>query len=402
MSLDNQNLQVMALPLLLGKFEPSKKLKDAKNFVNWNKNFVRSLKMFGREVFNYASAGRVPPEDEISAQSEQADQIIQTILDHSVDEDVLKRYETIPEAFGLGLYLMLVHDYGTMKPREKFIEVKKLKNNPSLKEIESFGDNVMHSLQGSEFLGLYYLASLDNSEAETRIFSNPNLNISLASVKDEVKDLVDAKAITANVANRHRHKGPPVCFNCNKKGHIAPNCPLKKEKEKSFETKAQPEPQAWSVALLSTASENDSTHYWIDSGATIHVSNNRAHFQTFEECDLSLEGIGKGSLPVYGIGSILFTLGNSTVRLDQVHYVPGAQKNLVSIGSAANKGVEFTFTRDAVLSNNVMVGKRVNNSLYEFMYKVVLPKDPIVACPATLHSRLGHPSDAVLNKLAKV
>jgi hypothetical protein len=91
----------------------------------------------------------------------------------------------------------------------------------------------------------------------------------------------------------------------------------------------------------------------IDSGASRHMKGDQVRLSNLNEKRTSykVELRNKNTYPVEGIGqpSIKLKIGNN-VHLSNVLYVPGLEKNLVSIYCLENKGNIIAFVDGKVLS----------------------------------------------------
>ncbi|GJW57500.1 hypothetical protein Tco_0104231 [Tanacetum coccineum] len=87
--------------------------------------------------------------------------------------------------------------------------------------------------------------------------------------------------------------------------------------------------------------------WWVDSGTTRHVCNNRAMFKTYEPSDSILYIGNHSTTQVQGIRKVdfVFTSGNN-LTLNNVFHVPNVRKNLM-FGSILSKfGFKLVFESD--------------------------------------------------------
>lgn len=130
-------------------------------------------------------------------------------------------------------------------------------------------------------------------------------------------------------------------------------------------------------------SKNDDSWY-VDNGATRHVTNNRSLFKTFEDVkgECKIKSAGKEVLNVIGKGTIVFEskVGSEVhiLEIRDVWYVPSISRNLFSVLAAQDKRNDSVFTSTVTsckLSVNgrvVMVGDRkINGSLYKTNFSPV-------------------------------
>lgn len=147
------------------------------------------------------------------------------------------------------------------------------------------------------------------------------------------------------------------CHSCNEKGHFSRNCP-KKNKEK----KAAPEEgnllehgtyfDGFNPELALKAGDeedNDITDWWIDSGASQHMTPIKSEIINYKKFSKPVEIslADNSSLYAYGAGYVqlrVFDEGiHNDILLEKVLYVPKMKKKLLSIPVVISKGVQVTF-----------------------------------------------------------
>ena len=146
--------------------------------------------------------------------------------------------------------------------------------------------------------------------------------------------------------------------------------------------------------------ENMENVWYLDNGASNHMSGNRMFFNSLDESITGKVRFGDDSrIDIKGKGSIKFVLkGGEKKTLSNVYYIPGLRSNIVSLGQATEAGCEVNmkdnllilFDRDGHL---MIKTSRTKNRLY----KVVLKADTVqclqIAAPtdsSKWHARLGH------------
>jgi hypothetical protein len=169
------------------------------------------------------------------------------------------------------------------------------------------------------------------------------------------------------------------------------------------------------VACISTCGETFTTEtddrWFIDNGATKHITNSPDNFVTFEKFTVPhrVHAAGKEVLAAVGKGTVkvLSVVDNKQqcVTLLDVRYVPGINRNLFSVLAAQDKHsqiskFESTATKCcfSIKSNAVIQGTRqVNGALYESNMITLSPESPaevnVVSEHSLLqlyHERFGH------------
>jgi hypothetical protein len=137
-------------------------------------------------------------------------------------------------------------------------------------------------------------------------------------------------------------------------------------------------PQRYEDINISTLSGmvpiNDNT-WLIDSGASRHMTGLRNHLTHFVEKETHLHVVlgDDARYNVRGVGTSTFQLdSNIKLKLEEVLYVPGMKRKLVSISALEDKGYKITFSegrvlawhKDSHISSSKVIGVR-ENSLYK-------------------------------------
>jgi transposase InsO family protein len=175
-----------------------------------------------------------------------------------------------------------------------------------------------------------------------------------------------------------------MCYRCGKLGHtsrycLAPSSVVQQSPKSEMgahveELAADPDDETIQVALEALALEED--HEWIiDSGASRHFSGNAQVFNSLEPSSLGGTAVSAGghSHPIQGQGSINLSSSNGEIkRISSVYYVPGLNRNLLSVGQIAELGCLVMFDEEKCIvatktkpSRVIARGKRnPSNGLY--------------------------------------
>lgn len=234
--------------------------------------------------------------------------------------------------------------------------------------------------------------------------------------------------------NWNRNSKPGKCHRCGKFGHWRRDCPeTKKErseanrervenKNERFEGGSSYAHNSWEdeseafmgesfaneIALFSSARYGNG--WFLDSGASDHMSNNRGWFNNLKMLSVPIPvRIGNGKF-IYALGrgeiDILVFDGErwNRKRLLEVLYIPDIQLQLISLSAALDKNLTFSAnSTQCFLKRNeriVAVGDR-NKRLFEMRIKVVKCDEQNKDGPTTFmanrsenmklwHDRLGH------------
>jgi hypothetical protein len=139
-------------------------------------------------------------------------------------------------------------------------------------------------------------------------------------------------------------------------GHYAGQCPNKKNKQvvasveaKEFSTKFEKE---FSLLVCLYSSATSTGVWYIDSGASYHMTGLHEHFTDFTEKGVNLEVVlGDDSIvKEVGIGTISFQReSHCPILVRDVLYVLGLKMNLISISTIKDMGYQVVFCNGQVL-----------------------------------------------------
>jgi hypothetical protein len=164
------------------------------------------------------------------------------------------------------------------------------------------------------------------------------------------------------------------CFHCHEHGHLATNCPQKK-KNKKVDGDAASEALALKFelefSLITCMMSSALVSVWyLDSGASFHMTGDKDLFSDLEEKDLKMhiEMGNDGRYNVTRIGNITFKRDSAKpFQLKDIMHVPGLRKNLVLVAMLEDRGYDVFFsTRKSFLRHKTMgkvkkIGIRVKN-----------------------------------------
>eukprot|EP00253_Pinus_taeda_P007771 PITA_07771 len=99
--------------------------------------------------------------------------------------------------------------------------------------------------------------------------------------------------------------------------------------------------------------------WYLDSGASFHMTNDKNLFSTLEERDLQMriEMGDDGKYHVSGEGTVVFQRQHGApLTLTNVKYVPSLKKNLVSVAMLEDKGYDVVFSKGNVFLRHIGTG----------------------------------------------
>lgn len=150
--------------------------------------------------------------------------------------------------------------------------------------------------------------------------------------------------------------------------------------------------------------------WYIDSGATGHICNNKNFFESFVEgkTNKSILRANSNRVKVHGIGTVKLTIGEQSVTLKKVNYVLDMCTNLISVRRITESEFKVVFTQgryQVIDSNRIVI---IESRLLERMYKVKVKQDNELVCFSHIvddsekwHQKLGHPGYTSMKFLEK-
>ena len=227
-----------------------------------------------------------------------------------------------------------------------------------------------------------------------------------------------------DAGSSYDHKKNAKCRYCGKKGHYERECRTKEKdkklgKLKNFQKQhantvdkkdsTQKDESVFVAALSVTMSDKE---WYIDSGASQHMTGHRSWFSSYENLPSGPKvylGDDTG-LAIKGKGKISFQLPNK-VRKDvhDILHVEGLAKNLLSISKMTDQGYEVSFKADTCLmkrDKTIIKGIR-SGSLYKLLgssdektkTSLVSETRQTINKADLWHQRFGHLGIAGLRKL---
>lgn len=185
------------------------------------------------------------------------------------------------------------------------------------------------------------------------------------------------------------------CSICKKDNHKEENCFFRKNKTKSNKE----------TAFLTRKNKNK-TEFVVDSGSTVHMTNDINLMTDFEENKTEIAVADNNTMISEGFGNVKGT----SCKLEKTLFVPELAQNLISVSAITDKqgSVLFTGNKVEIYKNKELVieGVKENGLYYIDINKnkndeiSLLTKEKGTALE--WHRRLGHPSREILKTLTKV
>lgn len=234
-----------------------------------------------------------------------------------------------------------------------------------------------------DFVAVIMLSGL-SSDYDPLIMALENSNVKLSSETVKLKLLQEStrrkssekfeeSALIAVKQRKFR------CFHCNKIGHIIKNCPLKGTKTNKCNLVAElcPDEQLTSEGTLLTALpiNINSDSWYIDSGATCHMTNNKNLIKNYtEDQPRHVTVANNHKMQSNGHGIVEVLIQGRLKTLTDVIFVPELSANLLSVSKMTEKGLEvyFDVNKCIVYDREVVVASATKvNGVYELDTGVV-------------------------------
>ena len=219
-------------------------------------------------------------------------------------------------------------------------------------------------------------------------------------------------------------KADLFCNFCRNSGHVESVC-FKKKKHKKPSKSSTSGAHSSSVSsnysfTLNAFPETDSVNhcktgkFLVDCGATSHIVNDRAFFQTFDknfkpECHfIELANGQRSNEFAKAMGTAVFTVTDSngkecTFTLNNALYVPQFPVNLFSVRVATDAGAKFIFSKNkATLTHHKAVFNIVRHGNLYFLPTTMSTRTYLTKTLLEWHHTLGHMNFEDILKLQEV
>lgn len=206
--------------------------------------------------------------------------------------------------------------------------------------------------------------------------------------------------------------GVMECFYCKKPGHMKKDCRiLKAKEEKKKKSGSANVAEAFITLALCNSETVDSDKWYLDSGASEHMTGRREWFQNFKPFQ-SVIKIGDGSvLMAQGIGDIRVKVHHESGWVEtcilNVLFVPDLKMNLFSVSATMDKGFTLKGDKDRfyLLKNGGVYATAVRqDKLFALNFQTVCEAQANAAVGNHLmvwHQKLAHQNVNHIRKTLK-
>lgn len=209
------------------------------------------------------------------------------------------------------------------------------------------------------------------------------------------------------------------CYYCKKRGHLKENCRYLKAKQKSSNHPSYPKKNynkaktaINETCFKSSVNKVSSNNWYIDSGATSHMSNDKEFFTEFTSTVKDKITVADGKeITSYGIGDgyincLISPTKTSKVQVKNVLYVPELDGNLLSVKKLAENGNVIIFKDDRCVirnGNQVKALGQISEDLYKVscQEKAYFSKNKEKNCIHVWHYRFGHINFETIEEMFK-
>ncbi len=218
-------------------------------------------------------------------------------------------------------------------------------------------------------------------------------------------------ALAAKTSNRtgHHRGGRPFCTHCKKAGHVMDTCyelhpELRKDRShySNFVTVGDHPSDNVGSALVCRDSVSTTGPWFVDSGASKHLTGDKRWFTKLHECvPCTVTTADRGVLSCSQRGTVVLNTQHGAFAVHDVLYVPALAVNLLSVSALLKSRYRVHFTKAGCVirtSRNKLVAQA---AAHDNVYLVrATPQPPSAQALsattssgldwATAHARLGH------------
>lgn len=291
----------------------------------------------------------------------------------------------------------------------------------SCQNVEEYVSKIMttaHKLRNigfkvdDEWLGTLLLSGLPESYQPMIIaVESSGIKISADSVKSKIlqdvkmnESQTSAFAINQNFKKKGYKKSfqkGPRCYSCNKYGHISTECKSKK--------KGKVESSSYAAAFI--ASDNSTDAWYVDSGASVHMTRYNHLLTNQKEPSIkTIKVANDKTLAVKCTGQVELDVCDEggqcrKVLFQNVLYVPELATNLISVSQIIKNGGQVKFNKKGCVIlnkyNTIVATAVLINNMYRLnMYSGHAYISEVEENDAYLwHQRMGHLNFNDLNKM---
>lgn len=295
--------------------------------------------------------------------------IIQSILHCTVAPAILDKFET-DAAVGFDLLVLIRRRYSHVSVRElsnlvdSAVDARTKGASPG--EALAIFKNVCYQFNNTpetnQMMGLFYLKMFNSPLAKAKVLDCAAPDLTLSAVEAALEDFSPSVPQTFMIKNNKnrgkknfkRNPNEVTCLRSQTPGHYARDCTPPAPASASASGVSKQGASAFTTSngfawMASNSRLPISRKFLLDTGSNVHISVNKDQFVEFEAISGQISGIAEDSLEVKGIGKIKLvhpTTGHEII-LNDVHYVPNATQNILSIKKASKLGM-FLFTEHDV------------------------------------------------------
>jgi hypothetical protein len=211
---------------------------------------------------------------------------------------------------------------------------------------------------------------------------------------------------------KQKHSVQHICQICDERGHTAKDCrlrnddtsnllgePRNSEDEDCKPTSNQRRVGGSTLFFMKSYERPQNDNIWyVDSGATNHLTGQRKWFTNYKKLDVPINLVGiNGFTKAVGKGDIGVRLQGESIILHNVYHVPDAFVNLFSVGQTIRNGSIVKFEDGKCIIREpdgriTVCPKNDNNNMFELELEPTLGQmyTMIADAPGSDHAQLSH------------